>query len=361
MNSTDPRLSMARLPQCLQMPITFAIGKSLPGQFLPAISPGRHLIGFTILHLLGLLLSAVAVYYGGIDLLLVPYGLYFTVVGARHLQVGGVHHMVHGCVAEQAPVDDLLGRLISQYLFIEEYGSYKKGHLKHHSHDLSTDNDPTVQSLRAAGLVNGASVAILRRRLMFSCVSPPYHMSRLWARFRSYWVPRPSWRSAVATAYLLVLISIAVRWPVFAFIWILPMSIGYQAASLVRAVVEHWPENPAACGREGYLHKTSAFFCGVTLPQRQRSKWANAFVLTRWTIQMMLEIGCRALFVAADGPNHDLHHIKPSTEWANDIAWRREFSANSAAHHIVLSETWGFFRTLRLHLLAMSEAEIGSS
>jgi hypothetical protein len=81
-------------------------------------------------------------------------------------------------------------------------------------------------------------------------------------------------------------------------------------------------------------------------------------IVAKWSLRMALELACRYLFVAADGPNHDLHHLYPRSSWANHVMLRPQVEARRAKlGQSVLSEIWGFSNTLRTSLEAMSKAK----
>jgi hypothetical protein len=351
----DIRDSMQRLPGPVQYMLTCAIGKSrYPGEVRR-----RHAV-FEVLkyhatYLLGIASGYVFLTRGW--WLLLPLSIYLTVVGARHLQVGGVHHMTHGNVTGKRWADDAWGRAISILLLIENYDSYKPGHVVHHSHQLSTEADPTVVTLRSAGLHPGTPYRTLRKRILLSMISPAFHARAVASRVRSYFVGTPAWVKLSATAYLSLLAVLAVADPlVFLLVWFVPHIIGYQSVQIIRAVIEHWPQTDESCrGGDGLLEKTSAIFCAVELPPPE-DYWLSEFAsVMRWTGLMTVEVVCRYLFVSADGPNHDLHHIRVHGDWANHIDERWEIEGHLARRgRAPLSETWGFFNTLKLHLDAMS-------
>ena len=274
-------------------------------------------------HIAGLATGALAVHKGGWLLPLLAPALYLTVASARHLQVGGVHHMTHGTFTGRQHVDDRIGWLLSLYLMIEEYGSYRQGHLRHHSAALSTDEDPAVIILRKAGIRNGMSVGELRRRLIFQMMSPIYHIRIFMGRLSSYFRSERIWKTALLVIWIGGLLALSVHRPILMFLcWWLPMTVLYQSVVLIRSVVEHWPEEDEyRSPREAYTEKTSAIFCGVALPETT-GRPSDMIALGGWLARMAVELLCRFLFVCADGPNHDIHHLYPKSSWANDAALR---------------------------------------
>jgi fatty acid desaturase len=353
----DPRLTMARLPSPFQVPLSLLIGKALPEQKLPVLTPYHHLAAYLVLHFAGLGLSVFLLYYGGWAMLLLPFSCYLTVAGARHLQVGAVHHMTHGTFTQNREIDNWLGRIISLYMLIEEYDAYRAGHITHHSQALSTADDPTVLALRSAGLRNGMPARALKRRLIRSLLSPGYHASKAVGRVASYFRAGERWKWAAVTLYVGAWLTLTCRYPLYALVaWLLPMFIGYQTVSLIRAVIEHWPDSGGR-GRGAYAEKTSAIFCGVSLPERRPGYLAESASLTRWGARMAFELACRILFVSADGPNHDIHHLYPNSSWANDASLRPVVQARLLRQgRPLLTETWGFRHVFNTCLEEMSKA-----
>lgn len=355
---TDPRLTMARLPGFLQVPLTLAIGKPLPGQQLPVVTPLQLLALYAAVHLAGLLSGAFFAFLGGWWLILMVPSWYLTVVGARHLQVGAVHHMAHHNFTRKAGQDNFLGRFLSMWLMIEEFDSYQAGHIKHHAQTLSTPDDPTVQSLEKAGLLNGMTEKALKRRLLVCLLSPVYHGATAFRRIASYLnTGVAAWKILAFIGYLGFWGTVTFFYPLETLLfWWVPMIWAYQSCSLVRAVVEHWPEDDGE-GLAAYAEKTSAIFCGVPLPEASGNSLRDAYVATRWGARMAGEILCRYAFVSADGPNHDLHHLFPRSKWENDAALRLEVLDKVGQRGLPpLTETWGFWNTFEQHISAISAA-----
>lgn len=353
---------MERLPAWTQVPLTLAIGKPLPDQRLPVLTPYHHFACYLLLHLGGLALASLSLARGGASWLLLLPATYLTVAGARHLQVGGVHHMTHGTFSGQQRLDNWIGWGLSLYLMIEEYSSYRTGHLRHHSAALSTEVDPAVVILRKAGIRNGMPVPALKARIIRQILSPMYHLKIFAGRLASYFRSTMLWKQLLLAAWLSVLALLSFKEPVLMLVaWWLPMTVLYQSVVLIRSVVEHWPESEeTVSGRDAYVEKTSAIFCGVALPEPTASRARDTANLAGWICRMTVELSCRYLFVCADGPNHDLHHLRPRSSWANDAALRLEVEEELEKKGLPsLTETWGFWPTFGLRLEAISSAPGG--
>jgi hypothetical protein len=353
--SSHPRSSMERLPNVVQYLLSSVIGKSrYPGE-LRKRDPLTEVLKYHSTYLVGV--ACTYMFFICQFWPLLPLAIYLIVVGARHLQVGAVHHMTHANVTGNRSLDDAWGRIISFLLLIENYDSYKPGHLTHHSHQLSTEMDPTVIALRSAGLREGTPFRALRSRMLLSMVSPSYHLRVLAFRIRSYFVGTSIWKKLAVSIHLAALATLAALEPsIFLVVWFVPHVIGYQSVQVVRAVIEHWPEPADTINKlDAHLEKTSAIFCAVALPPRQPHLIGEVFSLIRWTARMAVEISCRYLFVSADGPNHDLHHVNARGDWADHINIRWHTEERLARRGLPpLTETWGFFHTIKLHLEAMS-------
>jgi hypothetical protein len=296
--------------------------------------------------------------------LLLPLGWFLTLAGSRGVQLGIVHHASHGNFTGMRRADDALGRVISILLLIEDYDKYKRGHLiDHHTDALSTLRDPTRQKLERIQLRQGVPPGMLKRRLLLALLNPAHHLREFAGRLASHYRGTGWGKRAGVTAWLSALAATTCLFaPAMLLAWWLPMIAGYEMCSLVRSVVRHWPEGGAIPkGLGAIAARTSANFCGVPLPPRGRTALEEAGVLARWLAAMSIEVICRYLFVNADGPNHDLHHLDARGDWPNHIALREAMREQYARRGILLTESWSFLRTLESHIQAMASPGEGQS
>jgi hypothetical protein len=355
--SLNPRLTMARLPNWTQIPLTWVTGSALPAQRMPRWRPWHFALSAVTTLGIGLTLSFIVLDTGGAWCCLLLLSWFFTIVGVRSIQLGIVHHCAHGNVAKDRAIGDAIGRALSIVLLLEDYDGYKHFHLvDHHTDMLSTSVDPTRQKLERCGLTLGTPAALLKRRLLRALLNPLHHIDEFGRRLRSHYRTNHLWTQVVMTLWLCAL-SVATLSHAFVMMmgWWLPLIVGYEVCSLIRSVIRHWPERDGAKGLAVLAAKTSANFCGVPLPAKGNTPLREAGILARWGARMTVEIICRYLFVSADGPNHDLHHLDARGDWSNHASMREAMVRQYARRGIYLTESWGFWHTLRSHLDAMAE------
>lgn len=360
-NEMNPRQTMARLPGWMQGPLTRLTGCPLPGQRLRRWRPWHHAAIVIAWFVFGLSLSAALLVAGAPAMLLTPATWFLTLAGVRGLHLALVHHMAHANFSGKKSLDDFLGHVICTLILLDDYDDYKRGHLLHHSEALSTKVDPTRQTYEAAGLFPGMSERMLWFRLVLAMVNPIYHVRTFAARIAGHFRDA-SWLKRLATiVWLAVLVWLTgVAFWSMVVVWWLPVIVGYQNCSLIRSLIRHWP--PPAGKQKGLqvmAAKTTAIFCGVPLPPRGKTLFQELWILICWGTWMSIEMVCRYLFVSADGPNHDLHHLQPQSDWANHAALREPMIERYSRQNVELTESWGFFQVLSEHVRALAGHEPG--
>ena len=227
---------------------------------------------------------------------------------------------------------------------------------EHHPRQLlSTAADPSVQLLRRAGLADGLPVSVLKKRLLWALVSPAFHGRQLGERLGANL--RADARTRVAfVLYLLALGGVAVSAGglAFALAFVLPLTLFYQQAQLLRICVEHLRAGDDGTDRDRarMAELTQAIFLGSPPPQgRSVGAWSS------WAMKMLGHLSVRLVVLPGEsGAAHDYHHFRPRGDWANYMAARREHLAECAAlgQGHLYREVWGYSHALALSLASIS-------
>lgn len=341
-------------------------------------SEAGRIAGAVAAWLLGLLAGALAAAAGGGALALLPFAWTLAVGAARDLQLTIFHHAAHGTVISER-ASRIIGFAIGAALMIEPFRLYAPKHRRaHHGRQtVSTQMDPTVTFLlEVVGLRPGAPKAANWRRILWALISPRVHLTMLAARIRAAFgrPARPAERLAAAAALVLLIGGAAAIGGVGAVALgvAAPMTIGYQAAQILRLAVEHrWPAaepDPGAAGQEASGAPSrdpkagpgrsraahDALTVAIRCAPRPPAGW-TAGRTTRWTAggraaSALRFAGATALnawirwtvLPGDSGPSHHWHHGEAQGDWANHVAaaarWEARRRAAGAAPH---DEAWG--------------------
>lgn len=365
----DVRAALAEaLPAFLQPLFTYLTGLAPERAVLPKRRQATVILAAFTVHYAGLVLGLTAGAAGVVAAIaLLPVAWTLSVAGARDLQLTIFHHCAHGTVISPA-VSLWLGRLIGTILVIQPFDSYAPKHRREHHgrQTVSTLEDPTVQFLlNEVGIIPGDSVAANRRRIIWALISPLVHLRMLGLRLADQFGPAAGWPNRLATGLYLALLlgggaSIA-GWQAVALGVLVPMIWGYQAAQILRLVVEHrWPvadspDTPRDMPRHDQL--TVSNRSAVAPP----AKWTPAST-TRFAAATLVNAWVRFTILPGDsGPSHAWHHGEARGDWANHVAaaaaWaeRREAKGGHA-----LTEAWGIGEAFRLSLESFAAASMES-
>ena len=353
-----------RLPEVLASFFTYLTG--LAPLDRPPLQ--RSDAGLVIQHLatffVALLSGSLAVPLLGVPgALLLPLIWTLSVGEARYLQLVVYHHAAHGTVVSPA-WSEWIGRWIGRILLIEPFDSYAPSHRREHHgrHAVSTRLDPTVRFLiEQVGIRPGASRWANRREILLALVSPRLHTGQFVERIAS----QARVESVLSGTFWLLLYWIGLIAGIVALAgWIgfllgvaIPLGCGYQAAQVLRLVVEHrWPEAPPARGKRSAAEHdalTVAIRCAVAPPAR----WTPGSFVDFW-LRTLGNAWIRWTVLPGDsGPSHHWHHGEARGDWANHVtaaaAWAARRQAKGAAAH---AEAIGFGAAFDLALTSFSNA-----
>lgn len=233
-------------------------------------------------------------------------------------------------------------------LLIQSFPEYRESHLRdHHGKGLSTVRDGTVTALGDAGLVPDLTVAALKIALIRALLSPRAHARTLFKRrLHSQFHTGDAMTKMAACAYLLGMGG-AMAWigvvPVVVGV-VVPLTVLYQQAQLLRLCVEHrWARPGAPRTRETIDDLTVPVFLGETPPEQ-----GGSLAWGRWWLRIGGHVLARVILLPGDsGPGHDLHHLDARGDWANHIAER--LTINAMRRHRDLPPfggVWGYLNAL---------------
>jgi hypothetical protein len=334
----EPRETMRVLPAIVQGPLSLLCGIPLAGQ-QPRWKrrPWHYVAGPICCLAAGFTLSAAGLSAGGaLMVVAVAAGWALTLHGARVLRQVAVHQASHQRFFGLPRLDQFIGRAATALLIMQDFSVYRTSHIRtHHGKGHMTAADPTTWALAAAGLFPGMSTRSLRRRLLLSLVSPRYHAQVLASRLRAWLLgPRSLLGRLLVAAVIAAWITLGwlVGWTAILVGWVLPITIFYQAAELLRLAVEHDFPKPGQ-GKTGATHPAElsfAIFLGDPAPSPMLRGATKAKAWARWAVRLVgVHLPTRYLVLVGDTCVHDLHHRRPKTmEWPNYV-YARDADARS--------------------------------
>jgi fatty acid desaturase len=366
---TDPRARMAaRLPAWLQPFLTWLTAKPAPGEVPAGRSAESFVAGALGWILAGCALSLCPFLWPEATLAiwaLLPIGLTATCCGLGLFQVVVFHHCSHGTVFSTRERNRQVGRLISALLLFKRFDDYQREHMLHHSpRKLLTEEDEFADFvLGMCSLEPDMPKAELWRRVTTNLVSPAFHARFLQRRLRASlvtgdrahdWVGRIAWAGAFGAAAASGMLL------EFAIVWVLPVTVLLQIATVLRILCEHRfpePEVMAVRDREFVCHATAGVFPGSAPPELSAATPEGLLQWSLWWVELLtVQLFVRLFVLVGDAPCHDFHHRKPATRrWADYIHARQaDLDAGSPGFPTGYFETWGLFRAIDQNLETLS-------
>ncbi|MEU0175330.1 fatty acid desaturase [Streptomyces massasporeus] len=349
--SPDVRGSMSRLPEPMQLPLTWLTGKPYTGQRGPSPTPGFHLAAGLVSLTIGLAVSTTALAAGGGWTLLLVVGWAVLLHALRNLRMMVYHQCAHRNMWARKRLDRTLGRVIAGLLLVQDFDGYAREHVgDHHALRHMTPADPTVQAILVSlELRPGMTRSQMWRRVLGRIVSPVFHARFTTSRVRSYLAAAP-WpdRLLAAGAHGLALVAAGMTgtlvWLLLA--WLVPFTVLYQTSNVLRLCVRHTfpgPEVRVKRGREYFGGLTNAVFLGEPAPRAGQSPGRAVAAWTRWGVRMLtVHLPSRYLVLTGDTVCHDYHHRYPmSRQWADYLfARQRDLEAGHPGWP-PYQEVWG--------------------
>ena len=360
---SDPRVIMfLQLPQLWQPFLTWLTARPAPGEAMRPATPLGFVRAAVLWTLAGIALGllALAIPARAAWLLLLP-GWLFTCCGLGLFQVVVFHHCAHGTVFRGRARNRQVGRLLSALLLFKHFDAYQREHMLHHSpRKLLTGEDEFADFVfTMCGLRPGLAKRALWRRVLWVLASPLFHARFLVRRLRAS-VLSPDWAHDAVGIALWTGAAGAAAWAgrpgAFLLLWVLPVTVLLQVATVLRILCEHrFPDAAviSARGKEFVCRATAGVFPGAMPPDRGAGPvaWAG------WWLQMLLvQLPVRLFVLVGDAPCHDFHHRRPATRrWTGYIhARQQDADAGCPGFPLNYGETWGLFRAIDENLATLA-------
>ena len=355
----DPRAEMAeRLPGAIQPFLTWLTARPAPGE-AERERPAWAFVSEALLWITaGIMIGFVALREGGsVGYILLAVSLLATTSGLGLFQVVVFHHCSHGSVFKSRRTNRNVGRLISALLLFKHFDAYQREHMLHHnSRKLLTDEDEFADFvLGMCRLEPEVEKRELWRRVLAHVVfSPNFHLRFLLRRLRAALRSPDRLHNYVAFTSLLVGLggSTALGGLVpFLVLWMLPVTVLLQVATVGRILCEHRFPEPAliaARGREFVCRATAGVFPGSMPPDAEATSLYGFMAWTLWWLDMLtVQLVVRVFVLVGDAPCHDYHHRRPATQWTDYVhARQRDVDAGCPGFPINYGETWGLLRAI---------------
>gem|GEM_PF-759721 len=319
------RASLARLPRWTQPSWTWLTGLALPlEEPLMRWTPlGRTIMTLCVL-VVAVAAAGTAATAGGAWWLAYPPAALIVVGRLRWLYIVGGHFATHGTFVKVR--NALAGDIATSLTFTQPFATYEREHARfHHSKRLGTAQDPDSKFIAGLGFLPGTALRVLRRRLLFTVLSPAFHWQMLWSRLKANLTAGKAARRLAPFVLLTLFSTVAVRLDLltgFAFGWLLPLTFGYNISALLQFMSEHRWFRLRQAGESPRTHNaklTFGRFLGDALPQEGGPSGAI------WLVRLLfLHLPARVAVLVGDLPQHDLHHLRPKGDWANAAFTRRD-------------------------------------
>ncbi|HEX6704727.1 MAG TPA: fatty acid desaturase [Albitalea sp.] len=364
---TDPRASMAlRLPRVLQPFLTWLTGRPGPGERARARAPWTFLLEALAWTVVGLLVGTVGfATQGPASAALVALSLVLTTAGVSLFQIAVFHRCAHGQLFVDRRRNRDVGRLVSALLLFKHFDRYRQEHMSHHSvRTLLTESDEfTDFVLGLCRLEPGMSKQHLWRCVLTSLVSPRFHIRFLVRRAQMSWLSGDGLHDTVGiTSWALGAAGCAAAgWLLpFLVLWVLPVTLLLQLATVGRILIEHRFPDPAHSGERDKVFQcraTLGVFPGCAPPVHGAATLRGLVAWAGWWADMLtVQMLVRVVVLVADAPCHDFHHRRPSSPRWTEYAHARQDDLNAGCpgYPINYGETWGLIRAIDENLAALS-------
>ena len=349
---SDVRVSMSNFTKILliQFVLTILTGKALPNQNPLFKSNAATQFTSSVVYLVfGVVGSFIVWNFLPISVITLFFATWlFTVAGARKFQTEIHHQIVHYRFSGNANLDRVLAEVLSTVLFTQDYTGYKIDHPNHHSKNLATTSDPDAQFLYYLGFKPGMTKSQLWKRLVVTILSPKYHLTFLFYRFKANFITAPFYRKVMSFVWITVLGILTAHFglaTIFVTV-IVPLTVLYQISSLWQFLTEHrWFRTRKYFEtQKNHIEKlTVGRFFGEVYPVKEK-----IIAKFYWILKMIFYHGVLRLFVCPGTlPVHDAHHRMPGTkDWGNLIFVRQQDIDKGCGGWSDYEEVWGLFNMI---------------
>ncbi len=370
----DPRAAMARrLPAVLQPALTWLTAKPATDEEAPERTGSGFVAEALCWIAAGAALTAlpfaVAVPLPFAALLLFA-GLTATSSGLGLFQVVVFHHCSHGTVFKAREHNRTAGRLVSTFLLFKRFEDYQREHMLHHSaNKLLTDEDEfTGFVFGICALEPGVSKRELWRRVLWNLVSPGFHARFMVKRIKGSMFTgdrQHDWTARGVHALALAIAAATGTLVEFAVVWLLPLTVLLQVATVFRILCEHRFPDVAlieARGKAFVCASTTGVFPGAMPPDAAATTPRGALRWAGWWVTMLTgALFARVFVLVGDAPCHDFHHRRPATrKWtAYAHARQQDADAGSPGFPVNYTENWGLIRAVDSNLATLAATPPG--
>lgn len=345
----QPRETMRGLPRPVQPFLTWVTGVPLAGT-QPAVRwrPVLAAVAGVVQTAAGIALGALALaspWYVMLPVLLICWP---TIAGGmRRLDVVVVHQTLHKMFTRSARGNRLVSEAVTTLLWRPAYDGNRKEHLVHHAFPCSLRDGDTLY-LKSTGAGPGMTRRQFRAYLLRATVSPRHHWSFLASRLRANFLFRsPGYRLAMSVAFAATtaaLLTVTGWWLPWLVLWFVPVTFFFQVQTFLYTLSEHrwWLfGNAERLTRAQRDQLTFGRFCGGPVPATGGMTAAGRLLawLAWWTAMVLVYSPYRMFVLVGDTVQHDLHHVRPSCDWANS-SWVRngDLATPNAGRYF---EAWG--------------------
>jgi len=361
----DPRQDMARrLPGFLQGFLTWLT--AVPSQAVAyQWSAARYLFAAPAWIICGLALGGLGFAAPTSGVVLIPLALLFVCCGLGLFQVVIFHHCAHGTVFRTRDRNRRVGRAISAVLLFKHFDLYQHEHMLHHSvKRLLTPEDEFAQFIfDLCGLEPGLAKGELWRRVVINIVSPLFHGRFLMRRLKASLGSHDRAHNLLGIAIWLTLSLAAARAGVFGpflVLWVLPVTVLLQIATIFRILCEHrFPDAALIDARDKLFvcMATTGVFPGSAPPAEDDPPELRLAGWVAWWAEMLtLQVFVRLFVLVGDAPCHDYHHRRPASKrWASYAHARQQDRLEGCRGFPVnYCDSWGLFRTIDANLATLA-------
>jgi len=276
-----------------------------------------------------------------------------TVGRLRSQQVLYAHYAIHSAFSHNRWLNELVQTLALIIPLAANPQDYAQGHIKghHKKKTFTTLQDPDAAFLYKLGFKPGMTKNALWKRFWITLVSPKFHATFLKNRFVSVFITSKPKFKLIAFSWSLILLTIC--WfmgpKASLFTVILPVTLFYQASSLVQFLTEHkWgiTENGPSSDQD-YADRCTGRFCGEKFPESRKNAAMTYAVRFIWLTKMVfIHVPTRIAILVGDMPVHDAHHLsgylKNNPYRWHDAIFVREASIQAGDKYGMASrENWG--------------------